>query len=83
MSDAICEILEAEGIAVLRDAKCIAVRRDGDRIAVSVDCERPPREVAGSHLLLATGRRPNTDDLGCGARASRSMRAAISSSTTR
>ena len=35
-------------------------------IAVGIDCEQSSRsEVVGSHLLLATGRRPNTDDLGC------------------
>jgi pyruvate/2-oxoglutarate dehydrogenase complex dihydrolipoamide dehydrogenase (E3) component len=65
VSDAIREILEAEGIAVRLDAKCVAVRRAGNGIAVGVDCAREPREVIGSHLLLATGRRPNTDDLGC------------------
>ncbi len=65
VSDAIREILEAEGIAVRLDAKCVKVRRAGDGIVVGVDCAREPREVIGSHLLLATGRRPNTDDLGC------------------
>ena len=33
-------------------------------VAVRVDCEREPRHIAGSHLLLAVGRVPNTDDLG-------------------
>ena len=65
VSDAIREILESEGITVRLDAKCVAVRRDGDGIVVGVDCAREPREVRGTHLLLATGRRPNTDDLGC------------------
>ena len=31
---------------------------------MSLDCESGKREVVGSHLLIATGRRPNTDDLG-------------------
>jgi pyruvate/2-oxoglutarate dehydrogenase complex dihydrolipoamide dehydrogenase (E3) component len=31
---------------------------------VDLDCRKPPRRVTGSHLLLAVGRRPNTDDLG-------------------
>ena len=65
VSDAIREILEAEGIEVRLDAECVTVRRAGDGVAVGVDCAREPREVVGSHLLLATGRRPNTDDLGC------------------
>ena len=62
---AIKDILEAEGITIRLNAKCVAVRRDGDRIVVGVDCEQEPREIAATHLLLATGRRPNTDDLGC------------------
>ncbi len=65
VSDAIRGILEAEGIAIRPDAKCVKVRREGVDIVVGVDCAREPREVKGSHLLLATGRRPNTDDLGC------------------
>jgi pyruvate/2-oxoglutarate dehydrogenase complex dihydrolipoamide dehydrogenase (E3) component len=65
VSAAVKDILEGEGIAIRLSAKCLAVRRDGDRIAVGVDCEQEPREIAGTHLLLATGRRPNTDDLGC------------------
>jgi pyruvate/2-oxoglutarate dehydrogenase complex dihydrolipoamide dehydrogenase (E3) component len=31
---------------------------------MALDCDGASREVAGSHLLVATGRRPNTDDLG-------------------
>jgi pyruvate/2-oxoglutarate dehydrogenase complex dihydrolipoamide dehydrogenase (E3) component len=31
---------------------------------MALDCEQGKREVSGSHLLVATGRRPNTDDLG-------------------
>ncbi len=65
VSAAVREILEAEGITIRLNAKCVAVRRDGDRIAMQVDCEQEPREIVGTHLLLATGRRPNTDDLGC------------------
>ena len=33
-------------------------------MAVQVDCDSGEREINGSHLLLAVGRRPNTDDLG-------------------
>jgi pyruvate/2-oxoglutarate dehydrogenase complex dihydrolipoamide dehydrogenase (E3) component len=35
-----------------------------DGVAVNVDCTEGQPQVVGSHLLLATGRRPNTDDLG-------------------
>ena len=65
VSAAVKDILEAEGIRVRLDAKCLAVRAHRDGVAVGIECAEEPREVVGSHLLLATGRRPNTDDLGC------------------
>jgi pyruvate/2-oxoglutarate dehydrogenase complex dihydrolipoamide dehydrogenase (E3) component len=64
ISAAIRDILDREGIEIRLDATCIAVERRGKRIAVKLDCRRAPREVVGTHLLLAVGRRPNTDDLG-------------------
>lgn len=57
-------VLEGEGIQFRTDAECIRLApRDSD-IAVEVDCESGDREIVGSHVLLAVGRRPNTDDLG-------------------
>jgi pyruvate/2-oxoglutarate dehydrogenase complex dihydrolipoamide dehydrogenase (E3) component len=64
VSTAIREIVEAEGIQLHLDAKCISVSKKGDGILLGVDCDRELPEIAGSHLLLAVGRRPNTDDLG-------------------
>ncbi|HEY5707243.1 MAG TPA: FAD-containing oxidoreductase [Terrimicrobiaceae bacterium] len=64
VSAAVREILEREGINVRLDAKCLAARKEGDEITVTVDCTSGSPEVSGSHLLLAVGRRPNTDDLG-------------------
>jgi pyruvate/2-oxoglutarate dehydrogenase complex dihydrolipoamide dehydrogenase (E3) component len=64
VSTAVREILEREGINVRLDAKCLAVRKQGDEITATVDCTSGSPEVSGSHLLLAVGRRPNTDDLG-------------------
>ena len=64
ISDAIRKILEKEGIEVRLNAACIAVQRTGKGVAVDLDCRKLPRRVNGSHLLLAVGRRPNTDDLG-------------------
>ncbi|HEM7902133.1 TPA: FAD-containing oxidoreductase [Burkholderia cenocepacia] len=64
VSQAVREILENEGIDVQLDANCLSARRDGDGIVVGLDCAGGGREVAGSHLLLAVGRVPNTDDLG-------------------
>ncbi|ODT09152.1 MAG: mercuric reductase [Kaistia sp. SCN 65-12] len=61
---AVADILTAEGIDVVTDAVNLAVgRAAGDRIAVSHDGPNGLRTVSGSHLLVATGRLPNTDDL--------------------
>ena len=64
ISAAIRDILEAEGIAIRTSADCIALHRHEGGVAVSVDCTNGDPEVVGSHVLLAVGRRPNTDDLG-------------------
>jgi len=57
-------ILEAEGVAFRLDAECIHFAPHAEGVAVGVDCNSGDREVIGSHVLLAVGRRPNTDDLG-------------------
>jgi pyruvate/2-oxoglutarate dehydrogenase complex dihydrolipoamide dehydrogenase (E3) component len=62
ISDAIADILRAEGITVQTDADGIAFAKSGNGIAVSVAAGRP--DVLASHVLVATGRTPNTDDLG-------------------
>jgi pyruvate/2-oxoglutarate dehydrogenase complex dihydrolipoamide dehydrogenase (E3) component len=64
VSQAVRDILENEGIDVQLDANCLSARRDADNVIVGLDCAAGAREVAGSHLLLAVGRVPNTDDLG-------------------
>jgi len=64
VSAAIQKILEGEGIEIRLNAKCITVSKHGSGVAAGLSCEGGPPQVAGSHLLLATGRVPNTDDLG-------------------
>ncbi|UVO50204.1 FAD-containing oxidoreductase [Sphingomonas sp. SUN019] len=64
ISDAIGGILEGEGIAVRTGAECIAFAAHDRGVAVSVDCRDGEPSVVGSHVLLAVGRRPNTEDLG-------------------
>jgi pyruvate/2-oxoglutarate dehydrogenase complex dihydrolipoamide dehydrogenase (E3) component len=55
--------LMAEGIAIRTRAKCIQLAPHAGGVMVGVDCVDGPPEVVGSHVLLAVGRRPNTDDL--------------------
>jgi pyruvate/2-oxoglutarate dehydrogenase complex dihydrolipoamide dehydrogenase (E3) component len=64
VSDSVKEILEAEGVDIRLHAKCVSMELRGDNIIAGVDCEEGPPEVLGSHLLLAVGRIPNTQDLG-------------------
>jgi pyruvate/2-oxoglutarate dehydrogenase complex dihydrolipoamide dehydrogenase (E3) component len=64
VSEAIREILIGEGVTVRTSAECIRLGRHGNGVAVFLDCAEGEPTVVGSHLLLAVGRRPNTDDLG-------------------
>lgn len=63
VSEAVKGILENEGIALRLNAECISFARHADGVTVGVDCTSGDRAVVGSHVLLAIGRKPNTDDL--------------------
>ena len=63
-SQAVAEILKNEGIALRLSAECISFSMQPNGPCVHVDCASGDRDVQGSHILLAIGRRPNTDDLG-------------------
>ncbi len=58
------DILENEGVEVRLKAECISFEQRDGKVVMHVQCESGPPEVVGSHVLLAVGRRPNTDDLG-------------------
>ena len=64
VSAAVQEILEAEGVEFWLNAKCIGFEKRGEEIAVTASCEPGDDVIIGSHVLLAVGRVPNTDDLG-------------------
>jgi pyruvate/2-oxoglutarate dehydrogenase complex dihydrolipoamide dehydrogenase (E3) component len=64
VSAAIQEILEREGIHIRVNAKCIGFSRHGEEVIATADCVEGASEINGTHVLLAVGRRPNTDDLG-------------------
>ena len=59
MADQVAGILREDGIEVLLAAKAERVTQSGSEIRLRVD----GREVAGSHLLVSTGRTPNSDSL--------------------
>jgi len=64
VSAAIREVLEGEGIQVRVGARDLSVAPRGDGFALALDSPSGAGTLDGSHLLVAVGRRPNTDDLG-------------------
>jgi pyruvate/2-oxoglutarate dehydrogenase complex dihydrolipoamide dehydrogenase (E3) component len=64
VSQEVAAFLGREGIEVRTSAQCLSVSKRNGQIALQLSCEQGPPEVTGTHLLVATGRRPNTDDLG-------------------
>src|SRR5512145_1279123 len=64
VSHAVREFLEGEGIEVRLGAQCLALKKTKKGVAIGVECEAGAPAVHGSHILLAVGRAPNTDDLG-------------------
>lgn len=64
VSRAIADFLKDEGIDVRVDSKVVSLEKQGNAIAVTVESAGKSSQIAGTHVLIATGRRPNTDDLG-------------------
>lgn len=64
IAQAIKEIFQDEGVRILTSAEVRRVEPRNGHLAVVLRAGGADIEVAGSHLLVAAGRRPNTDDLG-------------------
>jgi pyruvate/2-oxoglutarate dehydrogenase complex dihydrolipoamide dehydrogenase (E3) component len=64
VSEAIRTLFLDEGITVRTEAECIRFEPSNQDIRVGVDCTSGDPSILASHVLLAVGRRPNTDDLG-------------------
>jgi pyruvate/2-oxoglutarate dehydrogenase complex dihydrolipoamide dehydrogenase (E3) component len=64
VSQAVKEIMEAEGVQVRLKAECLSVQPEADGLSVGLECTQGAPRERGSHLLLAVGRVPNTDELG-------------------
>jgi hypothetical protein len=65
-TQAIADFFREEGIDVRLDSKVVGVEKQGNSIAMKVESAGRSSQVVGTHLLVAVGRRPNTDDLGLG-----------------
>jgi pyruvate/2-oxoglutarate dehydrogenase complex dihydrolipoamide dehydrogenase (E3) component len=66
VSQVIEEVFRAEGITLGLGARPVSVSRGDGAATVALELA-DGRRITGSHLLVATGRRPNTDDLDCAA----------------
>jgi pyruvate/2-oxoglutarate dehydrogenase complex dihydrolipoamide dehydrogenase (E3) component len=66
VSQAVREILEAEGIQIRLNAKCISLEERDGGVCVHVTCDEGEPDVLGTRVLLAVGRIPNTSDLSLG-----------------
>jgi pyruvate/2-oxoglutarate dehydrogenase complex dihydrolipoamide dehydrogenase (E3) component len=64
VSSAVAEFLKEEGIDVRVDSKVVGVEKEGNGIAVKVESAGKISQIVGTHVLVAIGRQPNTDDLG-------------------
>src|SRR3954470_3280760 len=64
VSEEIRAILEREGIEIRTAVECMEVRKEKGRIVVGLSCKDGAPVAEGTHLLMAVGRKPNTDDLG-------------------
>ncbi|HZC08332.1 MAG TPA: FAD-dependent oxidoreductase, partial [Ktedonobacterales bacterium] len=64
VSSTLTSILREEGLTILARANVIAVRGDARRVTVTADVRGQRQEISAAKLLIATGRAPNTQDLG-------------------
>jgi pyruvate/2-oxoglutarate dehydrogenase complex dihydrolipoamide dehydrogenase (E3) component len=63
IAEEVTKILRQDGIEVFLDAKATHVEESGGSIRLNVECNNDSTTLVGSHLLVATGRVPNSDTL--------------------
>ncbi|MER3418089.1 MAG: hypothetical protein C4343_03035, partial [Chloroflexota bacterium] len=63
LGETVATAFRAEGIEVVEGARVERVSGDGRSVRLAVETDRRNRVVRGDRLIVATGRRPNTDDL--------------------
>lgn len=63
-AEIISEMFQENGIVIKLNSDCVSGEREGQNLQVNFDCDEGRQSIKGSHILLAAGRVPNTDDLG-------------------
>ena len=64
VSQTVRDILMLEGIAFETGVDGLSIEKRGAQVIVKAERAEGAREIAGTHLLVAVGRVPNTQDLG-------------------
>ncbi len=64
IAEGISDIFRNEDIDIRLNAECISAKKTGKEIEVNINCKEGSPSLTGSHLLIATGRIPNTKELG-------------------
>jgi pyruvate/2-oxoglutarate dehydrogenase complex dihydrolipoamide dehydrogenase (E3) component len=63
VAEAVLKVMEEDGIKVWVNTEAIRVKQDGTRIELTVRTPEGEQTLSGTHLLVAVGRKPNTEDL--------------------
>ena len=63
VAEAVLKVMEEDGIKVLLNTEAVRVQRSGARIELTVHTPEGAQTLNGTHLLVAVGRKPNTEDL--------------------
>jgi dihydrolipoamide dehydrogenase len=63
VADAVQKVMEEDGIKVWLNTEAVRVEKQESRIDFTVRTKEGEQRLSGTHLLVAVGRRPNTEDL--------------------
>jgi pyruvate/2-oxoglutarate dehydrogenase complex dihydrolipoamide dehydrogenase (E3) component len=63
VAEAVLEVMQEDGIEVFLNTEAVSVRKDGIQINLTVRTSAGEQTLSGTHLLVAIGRKPNTEDL--------------------
>jgi dihydrolipoamide dehydrogenase len=63
IADQVKEILEEDNIKIYLNTSINKIEKENDKIAVSFTTNEKKKKISGSHLLIAAGHKPNTEDL--------------------
>ena len=63
VADAVFQVMKEDGLEVLLNTEALRVRKEGTKINLTVRNSDGEQTLSGTHLLLAVGRKPNTEDL--------------------